>query len=140
MSTIDARRKALRGTKRTCQSCEVRFYDHAHNPNVCPACGAHFTPPTEPAVQAKARAPFGKTGWRSQPPRRVSPTLPDAEAMPSDRLDAEAVDEEIEEAATVESEDDTVLEPQHDDTEGSGLVNHADGSGYRKARTDQRPE
>ena len=102
MSTIDARRMALRGMKRTCQACEVRFYDLARSPIVCPACGAHFTPPTEPAVQAKARAPFGKTGWRSQPLKRVPPTLPDAEVIPSDRLDAEAVDEKFEEAATVD--------------------------------------
>jgi uncharacterized protein (TIGR02300 family) len=129
MSTVYDRRKTLRGTKRTCQACEVRFYDLAHSPIVCPACGAHFTPPTEPVVQAKARAPFGKTGWRSQSLKRVPPTLPDAEAMPSDHLDGEAADEEIEEAATVESEDDTVLEPQHDDAEGSDLVDHADGSG-----------
>jgi hypothetical protein len=140
MSTIDARRKALRGTKRTCQACEVRFYDLAHSPIVCPACGAHFTPPTEPAVQAKALAPFGKTGWRSQPLKRVPPTLADAEVMPSDRLETEAIHEDIEESATVESEDDTVLEPQHDDTEDSGRVDHADGSGYRKARTNRQPE
>jgi uncharacterized protein (TIGR02300 family) len=125
------------GTRSTCQSCEVRFYDLAHSPIVCPACGAHFTPPTEPAVQAKARAPFGKTGWRRQPLKRVPPTLADAEAMTSDRLDAEAINEDTEESANVEPEDDTVPERQHDDTEDSGLVDHADGSGYRKARTDR---
>jgi uncharacterized protein (TIGR02300 family) len=107
----------VRGTKRTCQACEVRFYDLARSPIVCPTCGAHYTPPAEPAVQAKARAPFGKTGWRSQPLKRVPPTPPDAEVMPSDRLDAEAVDEKIKEAATVDSEDGIVLEQQRDDME-----------------------
>ena len=117
MSTIHARRKALRGTKRTCQACEVRFYDLARSPIVCPTCGTHYTPPAEPAVQAKARAPFGKTGWRSQPLKRLPPTLPVAEVMPRDHFDADAIDEEVEEEATVDSEDGTVREQQRYDTE-----------------------
>jgi Protein of unknown function (FYDLN_acid) len=32
MSTVHDRRKALRGTKRTCQACEARFYDLGRNP------------------------------------------------------------------------------------------------------------
>ena len=139
MSTVHARRNALRGTKRTCQACEVRFYDLARSPIVCPTCGAHYTPSVEPAVQPKARAPFGKTGWRSQPLKRVLPTPADAEVMSSDGFDTEAVDEDIDEAPTAESEDDTVLE-QRDDAEDAGLVDHADGPGYRKAHTDQQPE
>ena len=39
MSTLSARSKAMRGTKRTCQACEVRFYDLARSPIVCPSCG-----------------------------------------------------------------------------------------------------
>ena len=137
MSIVHARRNALRGTKRTCQACEVRFYDLARSPIVCPACGAHYTPPIEPAVQPKARAaPFGKTGWRNQPLKRVPPALPAAEVVPSDGFHTEAIDEDVEEAATVESEDGTVLE-QRDDTEDAGLVDDADGPGYRNAHTDQ---
>jgi hypothetical protein len=107
MSTVHARRKAMRGTKRTCQACEVRFYDLGRSVIVCPMCGANYTPPAEPAVRATARAaPFaGKTGWHRQPLKRALPAPPVAEAMPSDRFAAAAADEEIEEAATVESED-----------------------------------
>jgi hypothetical protein len=35
----DAMRR-LRGTKRACRSCEVRFYDLGRDPTVCPSCGA----------------------------------------------------------------------------------------------------
>ena len=42
MSTVHDRRKALRGTKRTCQACEIRFYDLGRNPIVCPTCGAEL--------------------------------------------------------------------------------------------------
>ena len=32
------------GTKRVCQSCEVRFYDLKRDPIICPGCGAEFDP------------------------------------------------------------------------------------------------
>ena len=32
--------KAARGTKRTCQACETRFYDLNRSPITCPSCGA----------------------------------------------------------------------------------------------------
>jgi hypothetical protein len=35
MSTARDRRKALRGTKRTCQAREARFYDLGRDPIVC---------------------------------------------------------------------------------------------------------
>jgi hypothetical protein len=75
MSTLSARRKVMRGTKRTCLACEVRFYDLARNPIVCPSCGAPYAPAPEQIVQARtAVASFStKTGWRSQPFKRPQP-------------------------------------------------------------------
>jgi uncharacterized protein (TIGR02300 family) len=99
MSTMSARRKAMRGTKRTCQACEVRFYDLARNPSVCPMCGAHYAAPAEPVVQARERSvPFSsKTGWRSQPFKRAQPVLPVADVTPIDPSDSLAVGNEAEE-------------------------------------------
>lgn len=134
MSTVHARRKAMRGTKRTCQACEVRFYDLGRDLIVCPMCGAGYTPPAEPTVAAARAAPFtNKTGWYRQPLKRLPPALTVAEAMPSDRLATAAADEEIEEAATVDAEDSGVLEEQ-DDTEVASLVEHADHSGANGSR------
>ena len=129
MSTVQARRKAMRGTKRTCQACEVRFYDLGRNPVVCPMCGADYTLPAEPPVAATARtAPFtNKTGWRRQPLKRLQPALPVAGAMSSGRFATAASDEEIEEAATVDAEDSVVLEDQ-DDTDVAGLARPVLGS------------
>ncbi len=31
-----------RGIKRTCQSCEARFYDLTRSPMICPKCGTEF--------------------------------------------------------------------------------------------------
>jgi uncharacterized protein (TIGR02300 family) len=116
MSTIAERRKALRGTKRTCQACEVRFYDLRRDPIVCPSCGAHYIPAAQPTVAARA-APFsGKTGWRNRPFKQ-HPEAPIAEpAFPSQVSDA------AEEAGSAAPEDDSVLDPEQDDAEASGLA------------------
>jgi len=126
MSTLSARRKAMRGTKRTCQACDVRFYDLARSPILCPSCGAHFTPAPEPVARASARlAPFAsKTGWRSQPFKRPQPMLPVGDLKPSDPSDTATVEDETEETASVDSEDGVVLDQEQDDASASGLVDH----------------
>ena len=50
--------KAERGTKRTCQSCNARFYDLNREEIVCPMCGAVFEleTPAEPEEVATATA------------------------------------------------------------------------------------
>jgi uncharacterized protein (TIGR02300 family) len=126
MSTLSARRKAMRGTKRTCQACEVRFYDLARSPIVCPMCGAHYAPPAEPIVQARERSvPFSsKTGWR-QPFKRTQPVLPVADVTPPiDPSDALAVGNEAEETATELSEDRVVFEQEPEDGDALSLVDH----------------
>ena len=126
MSTMSARRRAMRGTKRTCQACEVRFYDLARSSIVCPMCGAHYAPPAEPVVQATERpVPFSsKTGWRSQPFKRTQPVLPVADVTPIDPSDALAVGNEAEETATELSEDRVVVEQEPNDGDILSLVDH----------------
>jgi uncharacterized protein (TIGR02300 family) len=122
MSTLSARGKAMRGTKRTCQACEVRFYDLARSPIVCPSCAAHFTPPAAPVIHSSARSvSFSKTGWRSQAFKRAQPILPVSDPKSGDPSDP-AVEEETEDMANVDSEDSVVLE--QDDEGASGLVDH----------------
>ena len=118
MSTIAERRKALRGTKRACQACEVRFYDLGRDTIVCPSCGAQYIPAAQPIVAARA-APFsGKTGWRSRPFKHPEAPIRDA-AIPAQVAEAtEAADE----AVSAAPEDDTVLDQEQDDAEGSGLA------------------
>ena len=123
MSTLSARHKAMRGTKRTCQACEVRFYDLARSPIVCPSCGAHFTPASAPVAHSSAPpASFSsKTRWRSQPLKRAQPILPVSDpnsGEPSDPL----IEEETEEMASVDSEDSVVLDQEQDEEGTSGLV------------------
>ena len=48
--------KQARGTKRTCQSCDERFYDLDHNPIVCPFCGSKYVIASSPAALAALQA------------------------------------------------------------------------------------
>mgnify|MGYP000072929470 FL=1 len=48
--------KQARGTKRTCQSCDERFYDLARTPIICPHCGASYVIASSPAALAALQA------------------------------------------------------------------------------------
>ena len=120
MSTLSARRKAMRGTKRTCLACEVRFYDLARSPIACPSCGAPYTPAPEQGVQARTPvASFStKTGWRTQPLKRPQPTPVADPADSAGSESAPAGDDATDEAP----EDDLVLEHEQDDADAPGLI------------------
>jgi uncharacterized protein (TIGR02300 family) len=115
--------KALRGIKRVCQACQVRFYDLARERIVCPECGAVYTPAAQPPVETR-RSPVGsgKTGWR-QGFKRPNLVVPEAEAQiaaPSEEAETET---EVEvPAADAAPEDDIILEQEPEDRDVSGLV------------------
>ena len=48
--------KQARGIKRTCQSCDERFYDLARDPIICPHCGASYIIASSPAALAALQA------------------------------------------------------------------------------------
>jgi uncharacterized protein (TIGR02300 family) len=48
--------KQERGTKRTCQNCDERFYDLGHDPIVCPFCGTKYVIASSPAALAALQA------------------------------------------------------------------------------------
>ena len=48
--------KHARGTKRTCQSCDERFYDLDRNPIICPHCGSAYVIASSPAALAALQA------------------------------------------------------------------------------------
>ena len=124
MATASVDPKVLRGTKRVCQSCEVRFYDLMREQIVCPACGAAHTIVAQPAAQEGRRsgAGFAKAGWR-QRPRPVLPEPDPQRAVAAEEAEvtAEATADEVP-VADAEPEDDSVLEPEADDGDVSGLV------------------
>ena len=121
MTTITDRSKALRGTKRACQACEVRFYDLARDPIVCPACGAEYTP--APVAAAPTAPSFtGKTGWR-RGAKREEPKAAEPDEVPETAEAEELADEPVVPAG---ADEDIVLEPEADETDVSDLVDHED--------------
>ena len=116
--------KAMRGTKRVCQACQVRFYDLAREEIVCPACGVLYTPVVLAPVEARrGAAGSGKTGWR-QSFKRPSPVLPEPDPQivaASDEVEVEAAGDDAP-VADAAPEDDIVLEQEPDDADVSGLV------------------
>src|SRR5262245_25995268 len=116
MTTITDRSKALRGIKRTCQACEVRFYDLARDPVVCPSCGAEYTPAAVAAAPTVS-AFTSKTGWR-RGAKREEPVA----AAQDDVPETPEVEELADEPAAAGPDEDVVLEPEADDTDVSDIV------------------
>ena len=48
--------KQARGTKRTCQNCDERFYDLDRSPIICPFCGTKYVIASSPAALAALQA------------------------------------------------------------------------------------
>lgn len=48
--------KQARGMKRSCQSCDERFYDLERTPILCPHCGAKYVIASSPAALAALQA------------------------------------------------------------------------------------
>lgn len=73
-----------RGLKRTCQSCEARFYDLTRSPAICPKCGTEFIEVVRPVsvpYQSRKRGFFGKN--RPEEPS-LEPAAEEPEARAGD--------------------------------------------------------
>lgn len=107
----------MRGTKRACQECGVRFYDLLREPILCPSCGARHAAEAPPVVVeggARAARFRDNAGWRGRSFRR-----PDAE--PDAAPEIAAAEDAAEEAPG--SNDDVVLvEEEPDEADISGLL------------------
>jgi uncharacterized protein (TIGR02300 family) len=90
--------KAEWGVKRTCPSCEARFYDLQRDPIVCPECGATFAVDDHGKVLATRE-------------RRVPVAVPDEN-------DEALVDDEDLSEEDADAED--LLEDEDDDEEAAG--------------------
>jgi uncharacterized protein (TIGR02300 family) len=112
------------GTKRSCPSCQTRFYDLGKEQIVCPSCGVTFVP--EQLLPSKADHAVAK-------PRVVAePVVPAPE--PEVEADEVKADDEIdagdEDIADVEdvgedtelADDDSFLEEEEEDAGVSDLI------------------
>jgi hypothetical protein len=130
MTTSFDTSKAIRGTKRTCPACEVRFYDLARTVIACPSCGAPYRPAPQPLAEAGAGSSrlTAKSRWRGRGVGSPGPTRtrdPQPIVSPEVTANAEQQEEaEAEAAPEVVADDEIVLEQEADDADISGLIDH----------------
>ena len=99
------------GLKRTCLSCDMRFYDFKRSPIICPGCGTEFDP--ENLLKGRKSRAAPKSA---------------AKADVSDGLDeTDFGDEDIDVAVTKDDDDDDDIDFDEDDvdvddTDGPGII------------------
>jgi uncharacterized protein (TIGR02300 family) len=111
------------GTKRSCPSCQTRFYDLGKEEIVCPNCGVTFVP--EQLLPSKADQAVSKPRVVAEPVSAPEPEIePDdikvddvVDAGDDDIADVEDVGEDTELA-----DDDEFLEEVEEDAEVSDLI------------------
>ena len=109
--------KQARGTKRTCQSCDERFYDLERSPITCPLCGAKYVIASSPAALAALQAE--EKAARNKPKKVVVADDADTE-LPA--VEGEEALEDVETDTTPDAADDeTFLEEEEE--EGGNVSN-----------------
>lgn len=102
--------RSLRGTKRVCRSCDVRFYDLGRDPTVCPSCGVSLPMSGFERVRQEA------VGY--QPSALRSPKRNLTVVQPEDDASALAVendaDETTDDETSGDADGDILLEEESD--------------------------
>ncbi len=94
------------GTKRTCLSCDAKFYDLQRSPISCPKCGAVFDP--EASLKTRRGRPAEKVAPK---PEVAKPKKVEAdEADEADTEEAEEDEELIEDASELGEDDEDMAE------------------------------
>ena len=110
--------KQARGTKRTCQNCDERFYDLMQDPIICPFCGAKYVIASSPAALAALQAEQRELSARKA---KKPAAVEEAEGeLPTVEGDEALVDVEAEDTTTGE-DDETFL--QEEEEEGGDVTN-----------------
>jgi len=105
------------GVKRSCLSCDMRFYDFKRSPIICPGCGTEFDP--ENLVKARK----GRAAPKSVAKAQVSREGDDADDVYNSDFD---LDDDVDADITVEEIDDDIDFNDDDDVD----VDDADGPGF----------
>jgi uncharacterized protein (TIGR02300 family) len=109
--------KQARGTKRTCQNCDERFYDLGHDPIICPFCGAKYVIASSPAALAALQAEQRELSAR----KAKKPAGDEAEGeLPAVEGEEALADVETDDTSTGE-DDETFL--QDEEEEGGDVSN-----------------
>ena len=93
------------GVKRTCLSCDMRFYDFKRSPIVCPGCGMEFD--VENLAKSKKSREVKKN--------KTKKVLSDTDAVPINDGDSD-------EKTNADDEETDFDEEDADDTDESGII------------------
>ena len=114
------------GTKRSCPSCQTRFYDLGKDPIVCPNCEATFV--AEQLLPSKADHTASKPRVVAAPVEPIPEPEIEVDEIKVDK-DIDAGDDEIADVEDVEvpedtelADDDEFLEEEEEDAEVSDLI------------------
>ena len=111
--------KQARGIKRTCQSCDERFYDLTHVPIVCPHCGATYIIASSPAALAALQAEEKAAKAKPKKPAFVEEEA--ATELPAVEGEEALADVETDDTGPAE-EDETFLEEEEDEGNVSTII------------------
>lgn len=112
--------KQARGTKRTCQSCDERFYDLSRAPILCPYCGATYVIASSPAALAALQAEERAAKKNVKKPAFVD----DEAATEAPAAEGEEALADVETDETVSSDDDETFLQEEEEEGGdvSGII------------------
>ena len=100
------------GLKRTCLSCDMRFYDFKRSPIICPGCGTKFD------VENLLKGRKSRVAPKSAAKADVSDDADDLDETKSD-------DEDVTVAVNKDDDDDIDFDEDDvdvDDTDGPGII------------------
>ncbi|HML27584.1 MAG TPA: TIGR02300 family protein [Hyphomicrobium sp.] len=108
--------KQERGTKRTCQNCDERFYDLGRDPIICPFCGTKYVIASSPAALAALQAEQRDLAAK----KAKKPVSDDDGDLPAVEGEEALVDVEADDAGGAD-DDETFLEEEEE--EGGDVSN-----------------
>ena len=121
--------KQARGTKRTCQNCDERFYDLGHDPIICPFCGTKYVIASAPAalaaLQTEQRELAAKKAKKAAVVEEADGELPAVEGEEA------LVDVEADEAAGGEDDETFLEEEEEEGGDVSNIIGGPAGEGSK---------
>ncbi len=112
--------KQARGTKRTCQSCDERFYDLAREPILCPHCGASYVIASSPAALAALQAEERAAKKAVKKPAFVEDEA--ASELPAVEGEEALADVETDETVTSDDDETFLQEEEEEGGDVSGII------------------
>ena len=108
------------GLKRSCLSCDMRFYDFKRSPIICPGCGTEFDP--ENLIKGRKSRAVPKSAAKAD-------VSDDANDLDETEFDDEDVTVAVNKGDDDDDDDDDDIDIDFDEDDADADVDDADGRG-----------